>query len=34
MPALSVKQGTADFAHLPEKRLLILPRMMENKLTA
>lgn len=31
---LSMKQGTADFAYLPEKRLLILPRMMENKLTA
>ncbi len=31
---LSMKQGTADFAYLPEKRLMILPRMMENKLTA
>jgi len=31
---LSMKQGTADHAYLAEKRLLILPRMMENKLTA
>lgn len=31
---LSMKQGTADHAYIPEKRLLILPRMMEDKLTA
>ncbi len=31
---LSMKQGTADHAYIAEKRLLILPRMMEDKLTA
>ena len=31
---LSMKQGTADHAFIAEKNLLILPRMMEDKLTA
>ena len=31
---LSMKQGTADHAFIAEQNLLILPRMMEGKLTA
>ncbi len=27
-------EGTADHAYLPDKKLLILPRMLENKVTA
>lgn len=34
MTLLSMKQGTADHAFIAEKNLLILPRMMEDKLTA
>ena len=27
-------RGSADHAYLPDRKLLILPRMMENKVTA
>lgn len=30
---LTLPQGAADHAYLPEQKLLILPRMLENKLT-
>ncbi|NIP97941.1 MAG: SMP-30/gluconolactonase/LRE family protein, partial [Akkermansiaceae bacterium] len=31
---LTLPKGTADHAYLPDKHLLILPRMLENKVTA
>jgi len=31
---MTLPKGTADHAYLPDKKLLILPRMMENKVTA
>ena len=30
----TLPKGTADHAYLPDKQLLILPRMLENKVTA
>jgi hypothetical protein len=31
---LQLPQGTADLAYLPQRRLLIVPQMLENKVTA
>jgi 6-phosphogluconolactonase len=31
---MTLPKGTADHAYLPDKQLLILPRMLENKVTA
>ncbi len=33
-PVMSLPKGTADLAYLPDKKLLILPRMLEHKVTA
>ena len=33
-PILELSKGTADLAYLPEKKLLLVPRMLENNLTA
>ena len=32
--AAKLSKGTADLASLPKQKLLIVPRMMDNKITA